>query len=99
MGMFALRPRGKVGDFGYVLAKKYWGQGYMTEVLRTMIAVGFSTFGFEKILGYCDVDNIASARVMEKVGMAFVGIQKERSIRPALGNVKRDSKVYEICAN
>ncbi len=96
MGMFALRPRGVVWDFGYVLAKNYWGQWYMTEILQKMLAVWFSTFGFEKIVGYCDVENVWSARVMEKVGMQFVGIEKDRGIRPAFGNEKRDAKVYEI---
>jgi len=32
----------------------------------------------QKIVGYCDVDNVASAKVMEKVGMQFVGVEKER---------------------
>jgi len=33
---------------------------------------------------------------MEKVGMQLVGIAKDRGIRPAFGNEKRDAKVYEI---
>jgi len=37
----------------------------------------------QKIVGYCDVDNIASAKVMEKAGMQFVGVEKERGVRPA----------------
>lgn len=96
MGMFALRPRGDVGDFGYVLAKDWWGKWYMTEVLQKMFAVWFATFALQKIVGYCDVDNIASAKVMEKVGMQFVGVEKERWVRPAFWNTKRDANAYEI---
>jgi ribosomal-protein-alanine N-acetyltransferase len=96
MGMFALRPRGDVGDFGYVLAKDWWGKWYMTEVLQKMLAVWFATFALQKIVGYCDVDNIASAKVMEKAGMQFVGVEKERWVRPAFWNTKRDANAYEI---
>jgi [ribosomal protein S5]-alanine N-acetyltransferase len=96
MGMFALRPHGSYGDFWYVLAQHYRWQWYMTEILKTMLSVWFSVFGFEKIVAYCDVDNIWSAKVMEKAGMQFVGIKKDRSIRPAFWNIKRDALVYDI---
>ncbi len=56
-------------DFGYALARDYWGHGYMTEALRTLLRFGFEDVGAHRICAECDPRNVASARVMEKAGM------------------------------
>lgn len=96
IGSFDFRPIDRWASFGYVLAKSFRGKWYMTEVLSTMIQVWFSEFGFDRVVGYVDMDNTASAKVMEKSGMYFVGIEKEHLSLPAFGEQKRDAKVYEI---
>ena len=60
-----------VPEIGYVLAYEYWGQGYMTEVVRAVTEELFR-YGFEKVGACHDVDNPASGRVMEKCGMIYV---------------------------
>jgi len=96
IGSFDFRPMDTWASFGYVLAKNRWGKWYMTEVLSAMIEIWFSDFWFTKIIGYCDTENIASVKVMEKSGMQFVGIKKWHLILPFYNNEKRDAKVYEI---
>jgi RimJ/RimL family protein N-acetyltransferase len=55
--------------FGYLLNRRYWNQGYMTEALRAVLADEFGARGTPLLRATCDVANPASARVMEKVGM------------------------------
>lgn len=59
-------------DFGYLLARAEWGQGYMTEALRALLDYEFAVLGTPLLSATCEVVNPASARVMEKAGMHFV---------------------------
>ncbi len=56
-------------DFGYLLNRASWNQGYMTEALRAVLAYEFGTRSAPRLRATCNVANPASARVMEKVGM------------------------------
>ncbi len=56
-------------DFGYALARAYWGHGYMAEALRALLQFAFEELRAQRVFGECDARNIASARVMEKAGM------------------------------
>lgn len=96
IGSFDFRPIDTWASFGYVLAKSFRGKWYMTEVLSSMIQVWFSEFGFDRVVGYVDIDNTASAKVMEKSGMQYVGTEKWHLVLPFYGNEKRDAKMYEI---
>ena len=60
-------------DFGYALSRRDWGQGYMTEAVQTVLAFGFRTLHAQRIFAECQPPNLASARVMEKVGMQYEG--------------------------
>lgn len=68
----------------YALDARYWGHGYMTEALRAAIAYAWTVPGVERIVGDCDVPNVASARVMEKSGMAYVGTFSDADCEGAL---------------
>lgn len=63
---------GKTAEVGYVLSRKYWGRGIMTEALKTVIRALFRR-GFTEVTACHHVDNPASGRVMEKCGMSFTG--------------------------
>ena len=64
-------------EIGYVLSRSYWGQGYMAEATRAIIAFGFREMNLNRVQAMCDVPNIGSARVMEKIGMRFEGVLRE----------------------
>ncbi|MCI0439420.1 MAG: GNAT family N-acetyltransferase [Chloroflexi bacterium] len=68
-GIRARPPEKRQGDIGYVLNSSYWGKGYATEAARALLAFGFERLGLRRIIATCATDNIASARVLEKVGM------------------------------
>jgi RimJ/RimL family protein N-acetyltransferase len=62
---------------GYVLNRKYWNQGYMTEAAKRIVQFGFEELGLKRIYASCDPANTASVRIMEKIGMKFEGRQRE----------------------
>jgi ribosomal-protein-alanine N-acetyltransferase len=96
MGMIIARVDAGKWEMGYVLARKYWGKGYMTEALRGLIAWALKQKEIYRIWAVCDVDNAASARVMEKVGMQREGVLRRWSIHPNISPEPRDSYCYAI---
>ena len=81
---------------GYVLARAYWGQGYMPEAVKAIVDWGLAQTGIFRIWALCDVENSASARVMEKVGMRREGILRRRTIHPNVSEEPRDVCCYSI---
>ena len=67
-------PVHRRAELGYTLSRDYWGQGLMTEAVNVAIAFGFHVMQLLRIQAYCAVENISSARVLEKSGMQFEGI-------------------------
>ena len=64
-------------EIGYALSRRYWGEGYMSEAVNAVIEFGFREMLLNRIMTRCEVNNIASARVMEKVGMQLEGILRQ----------------------
>ncbi len=62
-------PTGSVADFGYTLDPAYAGHGYATEAARGMVGHAFDTLGVRRVKAGAFVDNVASVRVLEKLGM------------------------------
>jgi len=58
-----------VVEVGYRLAGGYWGQGYATEAARALLEYGFEDLGIPQITAIADVRNLASNRVLGKVGL------------------------------
>jgi ribosomal-protein-alanine N-acetyltransferase len=81
------------GDLGYVLDRRHWGQGYATEATRALVDFGFSRLALHRIWATCDVDNHASARVLEKLGMRREGHLRQSVRRKGEW---RDSYLYAI---
>jgi len=66
----------KLVEIGWVLAKRYWSQGLMTEAGKTIVAYLFDQ-GFEIIHAKFDARNIGSGKVMSKIGMYVSGLEKD----------------------
>lgn len=64
-------------SFSYLLHRMYWGQGYATEAMRTLFSFGFGDLQLHRLEDTCDTRNLASARVMEKLGMRREGHLRE----------------------
>lgn len=58
-------------EIAYLLAKTHWGKGLATEGAREGLKYGFEILGLERIIGLVHPENIASQRVLEKLGLTF----------------------------
>lgn len=65
------------GEIGYELDKEYWGQGYMTEALKTLMQVGFSQFNLNRIEAKVEPQNVASQYVLKKIGCKEEGLLRK----------------------
>jgi RimJ/RimL family protein N-acetyltransferase len=96
IGMIGIRPAEHKLEMGYVLARSYWGNGYMTEAVKALIDWALAQEDIYRVWAVCDVDNIASSRVMERAGMKREGILRRWSLHPTLSDEPRDSYCYAI---
>ena len=96
MGMINARVENHKCQLGYVLARAYWGKGYMTEALRKLVAWALEQPEISRIWSVCDIENRASARVMEKGGMRREGTLPRWSVHPNLSPAPRDSYCYSV---
>lgn len=87
------QPNNKTAEIGYVISKDYWGKGLTSEVAKEIIKFGFEKMNLVRIQARCDVENIGSARVMEKAGMSFEGIIRKGIF---VKGMHRDLKMYSI---
>ena len=62
-------PRRTEALLGYIFDPAYARQGYATEAVGAMVAYAFDQLGIRRITAGCFADNLASARILEKVGM------------------------------
>ncbi|RYZ62415.1 MAG: N-acetyltransferase [Proteobacteria bacterium] len=67
-------------DFGYVLNRRYWGQGLATEVALELVRFGFEELKLHRIFATCRPDNHASARVLMKAGLMQEGHLKHTKL-------------------
>ena len=58
-------------QIGYLLLKDYWRRGFGTEAAAAVLKYGFDVVKLERIVAIAKPENIASRRVMEKVGMKY----------------------------
>lgn len=75
------------------MAKDFWNQGIMTEVINRIIEFGFKELKLIRIEARCHPENIGSAKVMEKSGMKFEGILRKHIWAK---DDYQDVKIYSI---
>ena len=75
IGWYSLKYAGRSTDIeiGYRLLPAAWGLGYATEGAAAMRDHGFGPVGLSRIIGVTHPDNLASQRVLAKIGMRDVG--------------------------
>lgn len=65
-------------EIGYVLNRKYWGQGYATEAMAAVLRFFFEEKGLHRVEGCHVVQNEASGRVLQKLGMSLEGTLQDK---------------------
>jgi ribosomal-protein-alanine N-acetyltransferase len=61
-------------EVGYSFGKAHWGKGYATEAAYAALRYGFETLELRRIIALAMPPNIASQRVMQKLGMQYQGV-------------------------
>jgi len=71
IGFAGLKYLPEIGetDLGFRFLPQYWGKGIATEASREIIKYAFKNLAIDKIIGIAMPENIASCRVLEKVGL------------------------------
>ena len=65
---------------GYCFHRNVWGGGYATEAARELLRFAFTDLDLHRVTTTCDVDNQASVRVLEKIGMQREGILRHDAL-------------------
>ena len=71
IGYGGLRNFDGTPELVYLLARAYWNKGLATEIARACLEYGFMRRKFERIIALTRPDNLASRRVLEKVGLSY----------------------------
>jgi RimJ/RimL family protein N-acetyltransferase len=95
-GVLEARIRQHSVDIGYVLARHWWRQGLMSEAVRGLIDWAFRQPDLFRVWAVCDVDNVASARLLQSVGMQLEGTLRRWLVHPNVGDTPRDCLCYAI---
>ena len=64
-------PQTNEYDLGFRFFRKYWNQRYATESAKACLKYGFNELHLDSILGHAMKANLASVKVLEKIGMRF----------------------------
>lgn len=70
-------PVNRQGEIGFGVARKYWRQGFATEMGQALLAAAFHQFKLHRVIAQCAPDNKPSIRVMQKLGMAREGMFRD----------------------
>ncbi len=86
-------PQHHRAEIGFILSKEYWGKGLILEAATKVIEFGFDKMSLNKINAPCMVENVQSARVLQKLGMTLEGVMKDEYF---IKGKFRDMAVYSI---
>ena len=82
-----------VGSIGYMIMTPFWSQGIGTEAVRQICGIAFGKLALERIIGEVFPENLASARVLEKIGFL---LEETRAGAVVKGGKAMDVRVYGL---
>lgn len=94
VGMFHPQLNGHRVSYGYVLRRSAWGKGCASEVMRRLVDHALSHSQVFRAEAFCDVENAASAHVLEKAGMEREGVMRRYFRHPNISDIPRDCFLY-----
>ena len=98
VGCISCRIHGHAADFGYFLARESWGQGFASEAAGLLVNWLRRQGSIVRIGATTDIDNHASAAVLQKVGLKREGLMRSATVRPNIGppfnNTPRDTLLF-----
>lgn len=95
-GLDIRSQRFRIGEISYIIHPEYWKRGFATEVGHTLFALGFTSLNMHRMYATCGPRNLASERVLQKLGMLrYEGRMRETMF---IRDGWRDSVLYSLLA-
>lgn len=95
-GMVSAELDGHIATLGYVLARSHWGRGLMTEAASALIQALFKRPHIHRVEATCDVENLASAAVLQKCGLRLEGLLRRFAVHPQCSPAPRDCFIFAV---
>ena len=95
VSLFALGVNEGRGEIGYALGAAHWGQGLAHEALTLVLAHAFGTLGLRRLEADVDPRNLASTRLLERLGFRHEGTLRQRWF---VQGELQDSAMYGLLA-
>lgn len=92
-GLFSWNPEFRSASMGYCLDEAMWGHGFATEAAHALLRWAFDTLDLNRVQAEADTRNVASARVLEKIGFVHEGTLREDCV---VGGEVSDSWVFGL---
>jgi [ribosomal protein S5]-alanine N-acetyltransferase len=96
-GMIGVMLQPPRAVFGYCLAEEVWGAGYASEAAAAIVPLVWQQPEIERLEAFCHTSHTRSARVLEKSGLRYVGVDRGHSMLPGLGPGRHDMLHYAVC--
>ena len=84
-------------EIGYTVDPAHAGRGYATEAVRGLLRIAFEELGVRRVIAQCFADNVASWRLMERVGMRREQHTKQDSLHRS--GAWLDGMMYALLAD
>ncbi len=81
-------------EIGYCLGRRWWGKGYMSEVLDLLLAALQADRQVYRVWATCSPDNERSARSLERAGFVLEGRLARHAVYPTIGPEPQDALLY-----
>ena len=88
------RPVPHSVEIGYCLGRRWWGKGFMSEVLGVLLDALEADRQVYRVWATCSPDNERSARLLESAGFVPEGRLARHAVYPTMGPEPQDSLLY-----
>ncbi len=78
ISLYLFSKRNRRAETGYILNRKHWGNGLMSEALSAVLDYAFTDLGLHRIEADVDPDHAASLALLEKFGFVEEGRFRDR---------------------
>ena len=76
--LFNLDEQNRRAEIGYILGRRHWGRGFMTETLSRVLAHAFGELGLHRVEADTDPGNVPSLALLKRFGFQREGLFRER---------------------
>jgi len=88
------RPVPHSVEIGYCLGRRWWGKGFMSEVLGVLLDALEADRQVYRVWATCSPDNERSARLLASAGFVVEGRLARHAVYPTMGPEPQDSLLY-----